>query len=159
MNRVVPLLSRYAENHQNSTNRRIHFICVPLIQFSLLGLLWLLPLPLLPDSWPYFFRNVSTLVVLLCLLYYLWLSHQMAIGMLLLTGIMLLLINGLYTGHAPLFELSVAIFILAWIGQFIGHHIEGRRPSFFEDLRFLAIGPCWTLSHLYNVIGWISYKK
>ncbi len=52
-NPVMPLLERYGESHQNRINRRIHYVCVPLIEFSLLGLLWLIVLPLLPESLPY----------------------------------------------------------------------------------------------------------
>ena len=50
-------------------------------------------------------------------------------------------------------RLSLAIFIVAWIGQFIGHKIEGKKPSFFEDLQFLLIGPAWLLSFIYNKLG------
>ena len=46
--------------------------------------------------------------------------------------------------------LSIAIFVLAWIGQFIGHKIEGKKPSFLDDLRFLLIGPLFVLSFLYR---------
>jgi uncharacterized membrane protein YGL010W len=51
---------------------------------------------------------------------------------------------------------SVTIFAVAWIGQFIGHAIEGKRPSFLEDLQFLLIGPLWLLAAAYRKIG-VSY--
>ena len=47
----------------------------------------------------------------------------------------------------------MAIFVLAWIGQFIGHKIEGEKPSFFEDLQFLLIGPDWLLGAIYQKLG------
>ena len=43
--------------------------------------------------------------------------------------------------------------MLAWIGQFIGHKIEGEKPSFFEDLQFLLIGPAWLLGAIYQKLG------
>ena len=53
----------------------------------------------------------------------------------------------------PMWQISVMIFIPAWIGQFIGHKIEGRKPSFFKDLQFLLIGPAWLLSFIYKKLG------
>jgi uncharacterized membrane protein YGL010W len=48
---------------------------------------------------------------------------------------------------------SLVIFVAAWIGQFIGHAIEGKRPSFFKDLQFLLIGPLWLLAAAYRRLG------
>lgn len=45
---------------------------------------------------------------------------------------------------------SIALFVLAWMGQFVGHQIEGKKPSFFDDVRFLLIGPLFVLSFLYR---------
>jgi uncharacterized membrane protein YGL010W len=68
--------------------------------------------------------------------------------MLAMTAVML----GLLYAMPPLtvLPLSIAIFVLAWIGQFIGHLIEGKKPSFFDDLRFLLIGPLFVLGFLYR---------
>ena len=56
---------------------------------------------------------------------------------------------------ALVFGLQAAgVFVVAWVGQFVGHHIEGRRPSFFTDLKYLLIGPLWTLDKLYRKLGW-----
>jgi uncharacterized membrane protein YGL010W len=48
---------------------------------------------------------------------------------------------------------SVAIFIIAWIGQFYGHNIEGKKPSFLKDIQFLLIGPMWLMSFIYKKWG------
>jgi len=48
---------------------------------------------------------------------------------------------------------SLGIFVIAWIGQFIGHKIEGKKPSFLEDLQFLLIGPAWLLHFIYKKLG------
>ena len=55
--------------------------------------------------------------------------------------------------NSELFMGYITVFILAWIGQFIGHKIEGKKPSFFEDIQFLLIGPAWLLSFIYKKLG------
>lgn len=55
--------------------------------------------------------------------------------------------------RVPIFRLSLLIFVVAWIGQFVGHHIEGKKPSFVEDLQFLAVGPLWTLASAFRALG------
>jgi uncharacterized membrane protein YGL010W len=130
------LLSRYRENHQNPTNEIIHCVCVPAIVFSLLGLLWALH--------PF----AATALVALSLVYYLTLSVPFAIGMFLMSGAMLAVLYAL--PQSWVLPLSIVVFVVAWIGQFIGHKIEGRKPSFMEDLRFLLIGPLFVLGFLYR---------
>jgi uncharacterized membrane protein YGL010W len=133
---IDSLLAKYGESHLNPTNELIHFVCVPVIVFSLLGILWAIH-PL-----------VALAVSVASLWYYLQLSRPFAIGMLVMTALMLGLLRAL--PPATVLPLSIAIFVLAWIGQFIGHKIEGKKPSFLEDLRFLLIGPLFVLSFLYR---------
>lgn len=136
------LIAAYAENHRNHTNEIIHFVCVPVIVFTVLGLLWAAH-PL-----------VAVVAVVLSLVYYRSLSIPFAIGMLLMTGAML----GILWLLPPsiILPVSISVFIVAWIGQFIGHKIEGKKPSFFDDFRFLLIGPLFVLSFLYRRLG-IAY--
>jgi len=130
------LLAKYSESHLNHTNEIIHFVCVPAIVFSLLGLIWSLqPLAALG-------------VVLLSLAYYVRLSIPFAAGMLVMSLAMLGVLSVL--PPPSILPLSIGIFVLAWIGQFIGHKIEGKKPSFFDDVRFLLIGPLFVLSFLYR---------
>ena len=49
--------------------------------------------------------------------------------------------------------IAAAVFVVAWIGQFIGHAIEGKKPSFFEDVKFLLVGPAWLLHFVYRRAG------
>ena len=56
-------------------------------------------------------------------------------------------------GMAFLLNLAIAVFVVAWIGQFIGHKVEGKRPSFLTDLVYLLVGPMWTLRKLYTRLG------
>ena len=52
-----------------------------------------------------------------------------------------------------LWQICLGVFIGAWIGQFIGHLVEGKRPAFFKDLQFLMIGPLWLLASIYRRLG------
>jgi len=134
--RIDLLLSRYAESHCNPVNEMIHCICVPAIMFALLGLIWSVA-PVL-----------AVLMVAAALAYYLQLSQPFAVAMLALAASMLLLLWCLPT--QLVLPVSLIIFVVAWIGQFIGHKIEGKRPSFFDDLRFLLIGPLFIVSLLFR---------
>ena len=146
--------SEYAESHQNKTNKRIHFICVPTIFFSIIGLLSLVPVTSLTrdiNSDYIFFINLASPVIILIFIFYIRLSLSIAIGMLLVSIISLWLNFLIYSsGIIPLWLFSVIIFVLAWIGQFYGHNLEGKKPSFFKDLQFLLIGPAWILSFVYK---------
>jgi len=130
-------LDEYGESHRNAVNKTIHWICVPVIQFSVLGMLYFLnPLAALG------FAAVG-------ILFYIPLSLPLATGMLLITAAMLALIS--ITPH--LLAVSVGLFVLAWIGQFYGHIVEGKKPSFFKDLQFLLVGPVWLLNFVYQRLG------
>ena len=131
---VDRLISIYAESHRNPTNEVIHFICVPVIVFSFLGLIWALH-PL-----------AAVAVTLLSLGYYFTLSVSFGVGMLLMSGAMLWVLTVL--SQAQVLPVSVGVFVVAWI--------EGKKPSFFDDLRFLLIGPLFVLSFLYRRLR-ISY--
>jgi uncharacterized membrane protein YGL010W len=133
---IVTLLLKYSESHLNPTNEAIHCVCVPLIVFSLLGMIWAIH-PLL-----------AVAGVVASLVYYFKLSRNFALGMMVMAAFFLAVLGAL--PPAAVLPLSVVIFVLAWIGQFIGHKIEGKKPSFFDDLRFLLIGPLFVLSVLYR---------
>jgi uncharacterized membrane protein YGL010W len=141
---------KYAESHQNPTNKLIHWICVPLIVFSLLGLVWAIPFPyikFLGQFNSYF--NWASLLIAFSVYYYYRLSPILSYFMLLvifaLSYGIIDLVNWQKSGGPPLWESCLVIFVLSWIGQFIGHKIEGKKPSFLDDLRFLLIGPIWLL--------------
>ena len=148
------LLAEYGESHQNPTNKLVHWVCVPLIMFSLLGLLWSVPVPAaIRDVSPWL--NWGTLVMALALLYYVRLSGRLALGMVLVWVAMaagLRVVAG--TAALPLWTICLLIFALAWVGQFWGHKVEGKKPSFLKDLQFLLIGPLWLLHFVYRSLGW-----
>ena len=145
-------INDYGISHQNSTNKKIHWICVPAIMFTLLGLLSLVKFDL-----GEFRVNLVYILIVLAWLFYLRLSIKISVGMFAISAISLAGIYQLekFIGleNWTLFFIYLGIFILAWIGQFIGHKIEGQKPSFFEDLQFLLIGPAWLLSFIYKKLG------
>jgi uncharacterized membrane protein YGL010W len=141
MRKIDELFARYGESHRHPANKAIHWICVPLITWSLLGLLW--------SAAP----AAAYALVAIAVAFYLWLSVPLAVGMLVLVALMLLPLLLLGPHVLPV---SIAVFVAAWIGQFIGHLIEGAKPSFFEDLKFLLVGPAWLLAFVYRRLG-IAY--
>ena len=136
MRTIDTLLAQYGESHRNHVNEWVHIVCVPLIVFSLLGLLWSMH------------PSVALLGSILALYYYYKLSHPFAAGMLAMLAAMLGVL--LLMPALTILPVSLALFVLAWIGQFIGHQIEGKKPSFLDDLRFLLVGPLFVLGFLYR---------
>ena len=148
MRNVQQWLDAYSESHRHPRNKLLHWIGIPLIAFSLFGLL-----SLVSASGEY--MNLATLLVVGSLLYYLFLSPRLAVSMAIVFGVMLwaaITLNGAMSSGA--FAISmVAVFATGWVLQFIGHGIEGKKPPFFEDLQFLMIGPLWLLADAYRRAG------
>tara|TARA_Y100000996_G_scaffold183089_1_gene143173 strand:- start:65 stop:526 length:462 start_codon:yes stop_codon:yes gene_type:complete len=147
MKKIDFWLDKYAESHQNSTNKLIHWFCVPIITFTLLGLLSFIKFSFLRYN-----INFSYILFLFALLFYIRLSLSLTIGMGIFAGGSILIINKIshiFTSN-ELITYYIIAFIVAWIGQFIGHKIEGKKPSFVEDIKFLLIGPAWLLSFVYK---------
>jgi len=156
MRRIDALLSEYGESHQNQTNKAIHWICVPLIFFSVLGLIASIPSGIVQSIMgagnPY--ASWATVLLVLVIVYYASLSVFLSIGMMLFSALCLMLINMIVrVDVAPLWLISIIIFVVAWIGQFYGHKIEGKKPSFLKDIQFLLIGPAWLMHFVYKKIG------
>lgn len=153
MTKIDLLLDKYGESHRNAINKFIHWVCVPSIMFSLFGLLYSIPFFVERNL----FTNWATVALVLALIYYVRLSIPMFIGFVFIGGAMIYGLNGIYEmtyGDAGMLALiSLAIFVIAWIAQFIGHKIEGKKPSFLEDLQFLLIGPAWLLHFIYKKVG------
>jgi uncharacterized membrane protein YGL010W len=147
----------YGESHQNPTNKAIHWICVPVIVFATMGLLWAVPIPGLgallgPELAPY--ANLGSLTMIgVTFGFYMRISLSIALFMIAFTLLCLWGIIALDESSLSLWQVSAAIFVIAWVGQFIGHQIEGKKPSFFEDLQFLFVGPAWLVHFLYKKLG------
>jgi uncharacterized membrane protein YGL010W len=145
----------YGQSHRNATNKLLHWICVPVIVLTVFGFLWAIPVPdVLRARSPWL--NLGTLAAAAAVVYYAFLSLRLALAMLPLLVVMLLIVQWLDSLTIPLWLSCLVLFTIAWIGQFVGHAVEGARPSFFKDLQFLLIGPLWLLGHVFRRAG-ISY--
>jgi uncharacterized membrane protein YGL010W len=146
MRPVRELFADYADHHRTSGNKRLHRLGIPLIVFSLLGLLAHIHL-----GWA---RGVeldaALLLIVISELYYFLLEWRLALAMLVVSGALYFLARAL-----PLPVLWL-LFIAGWILQFVGHAVyEKRQPAFARNLVHLLIGPLWILN---DIIGVTSDK-
>jgi uncharacterized membrane protein YGL010W len=152
MRTIEQWLSEYGESHQDETNKAIHWICVPTIFFTIVGLFYCIKLPV--QLTPTLQLNVAMILILLVTAYYMSMSKTIWIGMLLFGLLCLGICYWIETyTSAPLWLVCVILFVLAWIGQFYGHKVEGKKPSFLKDIQFLMIGPMWLMSFIYKKMG------
>ena len=151
MKTIQQWLSEYGESHKNETNKTIHWICVPCIFFSLVGLLYSIKLPFIIGNIQI---NAALIAIAFAIIYYAVLSRTIWIGMLLFSVFCLWICHIIEsTGIIPLWAFCVTVFAIAWAGQFYGHKVEGKKPSFLKDLQFLMIGPAWLMSFIYKRLG------
>ena len=129
MKTITEWFDEYSDSHQNKTNKAIHWVCVPAILFSIIGII------------AHFSALLTALLLVLTLVFYVRLDLVLAIAMMVLIAIMAWLIYILPVGVG----FYIGVFIVAWMGQFYGHKVEGKKPSFFKDLQFLLIGPVWCM--------------
>jgi len=129
MKSITEWFDEYSESHQNPTNKQIHWLCVPAILFSIIGII------------AHFSTLLTALLHVLTLVFYARLDLVLAVAMAALLVVMAWLIYTLPVGVG----FYIAIFVIAWVGQFYGHKVEGKKPSFFKDLQFLLIGPVWCM--------------
>jgi uncharacterized membrane protein YGL010W len=146
--------AHYSDDHRNDTNQRIHVVAVPLILWSVIALLWCIPVPgtwFRPGFW-------SALAMFAAWTFYFHNSRRLGFGMLAIFVAMSWLTRWIHDtrGTQFLLWLAISVFVVAWIAQFVGHSklFEGKKPSFFTDLRYLLIGPAWVLAKLYRRLGW-----
>ena len=149
MKTATTWFEQYGESHQNKTNKAIHWICIPVIVLSTLGLFAALPHPFGATPW----LSWATVAVAGALVFYASLSWTIFAGMALWAGTCLALIGAATAAALPVGALSFGVFFAAWVAQFIGHKIEGAKPSFIEDLQFLLVGPAWLLQFVYRRVG------
>ncbi|TMH06340.1 MAG: DUF962 domain-containing protein [Betaproteobacteria bacterium] len=136
--RVDELLRRYGEFHRHPVNKAIHWVCVPLIVWSVLGMIWAAS------------PVAAYIAIGAAIAFYLWMSPPLALGMLAVIAAMVWTLAML---GARALVVSIAIFVIAWIGQFVGHLMEGRKPAFLEDVRSFLAAPAWLLADLYRRLG------
>jgi uncharacterized membrane protein YGL010W len=142
----------YSGDHQHRVNQRIHLVAVPVILVSVVALLWCIPVVgtwFRPGLW-------GALAMFAAWMFYNRASRRLGYGMLAVFVALAWAMRVLQArwGSAPLATVAAVVFVVAWIAQFIGHRIEGRKPSFLTDLTYLLIGPAWVLAKLYRKLGW-----
>ncbi len=146
---VDRFLDEYGDSHQNHTNKMIHWVCVPVIFWTVVALLWSIPAPewLAPFNW-------AMVTLALVSVYYIYLSLPLAIGMIVFS-LACMAVTAQYqeVTSFPLWAFALIVFVIAWVGQFIGHAIEGKKPSFFKDVQFLLIGPAWLMHFAFQKMG------
>ena len=156
MRAIDKLLTEYGESHQNTTNKLIHWICVPIIFWSIVALLWTVKLSVEIPGTTYHL-NLALVALVAVIFYYIKLSIRLTIGMLIFSFACIAITDrleeNLQTLDFPLWGLALILFVIAWIFQFVGHNIEGKKPSFLKDLQFLLIGPAWLMHFIYKKIG------
>ena len=143
--------AEYGVSHKNKTNKLIHWFAVPIIFLTIIGLLWDIPTPALLAELGF---NWAYLGIAFSLVFYLLFSARLAIGLALFlalcVAILLAYSNSKLANSVPTWAMSLALFAIAWVFQFVGHQIEGAKPSFFKDIVFLMIGPAFFMGYIYR---------
>jgi uncharacterized membrane protein YGL010W len=150
MRTLDQFLTEYGMTHRNPTNQLIHFICVPVIFISTLALGWLVNAGLLGvEGAAARWVNLSTVAGgLILLFFYSRLGLRASLSMIAWFAISVGLILAVQASPLPLWAVATVVWVAAWAVQLVGHNIEGAKPSFFDDLVFLLIGPLFVLDEL-----------
>ncbi len=147
-------IAEYSESHRNPTNKLLHWICVPAIMWTVIAFLWSIPVPQFLQLHPWI--NFASIFMAIAMVFYISFGFKILMAMLLMAVAMLGFTEWLAQAVTiPIWQIALVVFVLAWIGQFIGHHIEGKKPSFFKDLQFLLVGPAWEVNYFFRKIGFI----
>jgi uncharacterized membrane protein YGL010W len=147
---VDRFFAAYSDDHRHPTNQWLHVLCVPAIVWSLLALVYCIPLSAgLPTG------SLAAVMAIASVAFWLWLSVPIGLGAAAMMALSWGSVAALHAafGTTVLAVIGASVFVIAWVGQFIGHHIEGRRPSFFTDLVYLMIGPVWVLAKGYRKLS------
>ncbi len=130
------LIAVYSSSHQDKTNQLIHYVCVPVIFLNVVAFVYYyLPLPVLAvvvgATLVFYYRRMRPFLPLMIVLYSISLAT-----------------SAVFASHPLFLKVNLGLFVAAWIGQFWGHKIEGKNPSFFQNLFFLLVGPAWVMEKL-----------
>ena len=142
----------YSGDHQNDTNQPIHVFAVPTILWTVVALLWCIPV----------FGTLAktgiwaALAMFFAWSYYYRLSRPLGLGMLavfFVFGCLCRLLE-MRLGLTALLWTAVAVLVAGSIALFAGFRIEGRRPGWLTAPPGLLVGPLWVLASLYRRMGW-----
>ena len=137
MTAIAKTLSDYGEYHRDHRNVLTHAVGVPLI---VLALMVLLARPALDVAGVAI--TPALVFTVLAALWYLRLDLKMG----LLMTVLLALFYAMGRQIAEISTLAwlgggIALFVVGWLFQFVGHHYEGRKPAFLDDVKSLLVGP------------------
>ena len=148
MRNLEQQITQYAAYHRDRRNVATHFIGVPMIVYSVV-------LALVP--WTIFGVNVALIAIMLAAAYYLFLDVALGTAMLIFLFFFCYLtavyFNARLDNTAAIMGLSVLLFVVGWIIQFIGHKYEGMKPAFTDDIIGLVIGPLFIMTELFFALG------
>ena len=127
------LITTYSSSHENPTNQLIHMYCVPVIFLNVIAVLYYyLPIyvfaVMVGSSLLFYYRSLRPFLPLMIVLYS-----------------VVIFICAIFAPSSYFIPINIVLFVVAWIGQFWGHKIEGKKPSFFQDIFFLLVGPAWVM--------------
>lgn len=143
MQDIEALFADYASYHQTAGNKTFHRLGIPMIMLSLIGMLTLVPL-FTVGTVRY---DAAMLLIAAAAAYYFVIEWRLAVAMVAIS------IAFYFIGAAIPFVINVALFVLGWIFQFIGHKVyEHRNPAFFRNFVHLLIGPLWILNDVVPVV-------
>lgn len=149
MKSLVDQLSNYAAYHRDRRNIRTHFIGIPMIVVAV-AILLARPSFAVGD----WFISPALIAVIALALYYLKLDLRYGIAMTVFLAISLAIAGEFTEVDLTTWLIAgIGLFVVGWVFQFIGHHYEGRKPAFLDDIMGLAIGPLFVLAEAGFLLG------
>jgi len=147
-------LSEYAKYHRDQRNIFTHYIGIPLIVFAFLSLLSRPAFEVTAPVVGVLLRSPALFVWVIGNVFYLKLDVKLGLTMVVLTGVLLYIAQPLAQSATWVWlSVSIGIFVGGWILQFVGHHFEGKKPAFVDDIMGLAIGPLFVVAELGFELG------
>lgn len=149
--RLRAWLDQYGRGHLHPANRALHAFGVPLAAWSLIAILWTIPVPqrwLQPGAW-------AVLAIVLAFYWYWKRSRTLAAA--LLAGFAGLALSSRCAaaalGDRRLLTIAAIVLALTWLTQLVGQRWEGHRPSRPTGIACLLIGPAWWMAELLQRLG------
>ncbi|MGB0536872.1 MAG: DUF962 domain-containing protein [Alloalcanivorax venustensis] len=155
MRDLSTFLHDYGDSHRHPVNQWVHIFCVPAIFVSTLGLFWLIPVGqwLGLEGAAAYWVNGGTLLALLCMPFYLRLSMGVSLLMLGWLAVSIAVVTLVDRSALSLGWSALVLWLVAWAVQVWGHKVEGKKPSFTDDLVFLLVGPVFVSLELAYKLG------